>query len=161
MECIDCPKCYAYAYDTLVRPHPTKELISFGPVIDVDRIKKAAHSLTRDFIRASLDRRELRHLVVMCVERGGVVRPKNGTRNCIMIMNYWLERRLNDLGRLCELHFHHTGGYVIDEPAPKVVSARVHPLPPTTSTPIGTATPPTIPLRIRIPKNEESDTMTP
>jgi hypothetical protein len=158
MECIDCPKCYAYAYDTLIRPHPAKELISFGPVIDVDRIKKAAHSLTRDFIRASLDRRELRHLVVMCVERGGVVRPKNGTRNCIMIMNYWLERRLNDLGRLCELHFHHTGGYVIDEPAPsapsapKVASARVHPLPPAVSE---------LPLRIRIPKNEESDTMTP
>lgn len=155
MECIDCPKCYAYAYDTLVRPHPTKELISFGPVINVDRIKKAAHSLTHDFIRASLDRRELRHLVVMCVERGGVVRPKNGPRNCIMIMSYWLERRLNDLGRLCELHFHHTGGYVIEEPAPKLPSAssaRVHPLPLVVSE---------LPLRIRIPKNEESDTTTP
>jgi hypothetical protein len=126
--------CYAYAYDTLIRPHPLKEIKSFGHVIDLKRIKKAAHLLTRDFIRASLNPKEVKYLVIMCVEAGGVIRPESGTRNCMSIMWYWLERRIHELGQLREVHFNHTGGYAVEEPKPVLA-----------------------PLRIRIPKNERYD----
>ena len=139
MECHTCPKCYAYAYDTLIRPHPPNDVVSFGPVINIKRIKKAAHSLTRDFIRASLDPKEVRHLVIMCIEAGGVVRPKTGDRNCMSIMWFWLQKRFVALGDIGHIHFFHSGGFTPEVPEePKVQEAA--------------------PLRIRIPKRRNSIT---
>jgi hypothetical protein len=132
--------CYAYAYDTLIRPHPPKEVASFGHVIDLKRIKKAGHSLTHDFIRASLNPKDVSYLVMMCVEAGGVMKPKTGTRNCMSIMWYWLQKRFLALGDIDQIHFFHSGGLAPEEPETPVVVA------------------PTTPLRIRIPKRRNSIT---
>lgn len=130
MECINCPQCYAYAYDTLVRPASRARIDMFEHTVSMPRITKAAHALTPDFIRASVSPGDLTHVVLLCVEAGGVIRPKNRKRNAFAIIWLWIQERLRELGNMNEIHFEHSGGF-----APE--------LPPA---PIG------LPLRIRIPK---------
>ena len=74
MDCIHCPQCYAYAYDTLVRPASRSRIDMFEKTINIPRIAKAAHTLTPDFIRASVTPNDLSYIVLLCVEAGGVVR---------------------------------------------------------------------------------------
>jgi len=132
MECINCPQCYAYAYDTLVRPASRARVDMFEHTVNMPRITKAAHTLTTDFIRASVNKDDLSYIVILCVEAGGVVRPKNRKRNAFAIMSLWMQWRVKELGDMSAIHFEHSGGF-----APEL------PLPPQL---------PGAPLRIRIPR---------
>jgi hypothetical protein len=131
MECIHCPQCYAYAYDTLVRPASRARVDIFENTVSIPRIAKAAHTLTPDFIRASVTPGDLSYIVLRCVEAGGVVRPKNRKRDAFAIMWLWMQSRLLDLGNMVEIHFNHSGGFAPEPPAPA---------------------PALVPLRIRIPR---------
>ena len=97
MECIHCPQCYAYAYDTLIRPASRSRIDMFEKTINIPRIAKAAHTLR-------------------CVEAGGVVRPKNRKRDAFAIMWLWMQGRLTDLGNMAEIHFNHSGGFAPEPP---------------------------------------------
>ena len=130
MECINCPQCYAYAYDTLVRPASRTRLDMFEHTINMSRITKAAHTLTPDFIRASVTKDDLTHVVILCVEAGGIVRPKNRKRNAFAIMCLWMQGRVKELGDISAIHFEHSGGFAPEPPAPSALA----------------------PLRIRIPR---------
>ena len=130
MECINCPQCYAYAYDTLVRPASRARLDMFEHTINMSRITKAAHTLTTDFIRASVNPNDLSYIVILCVEAGGVIPPKNKKRDAFAIMWLWMQGRLTDLGNMSAVHFEHSGGFA-PEPPPS---------------------PSGLPLRIRIPQ---------
>ena len=124
MECIHCPQCYAYAYDTLVRPASRARVDMFENIISMRRIAKAAHMLTPDFIRASVTPGDLSYIVLLCVEAGGIVRPTNRKRDAFAIMWLWMQRRLRDLGNMAEIHFEHSGGYA-PEPPPSPLSLRI------------------------------------
>jgi len=130
MDCINCPQCYAYAYDTLVRPASRARVDMFENIISMRRIAKAAHMLTPDFIRASVHPKDLTHAVLLCVEAGGVIPPKNRKRDAFAIMWLWMQVRLRDLGNMTEIHFEHSGGFAPEPPVPA----------------------PLAPLRIRIPR---------
>ena len=130
MECINCPQCYAYAYDTLVRPASRARIDMFQHTVSMPRITKAAHTLTPEFIRASVLRGDLSYIVILCVEAGGIVRPTNRKRNAFAIMWLWMQGRIKDLGNMTEIHFEHSGGFA-PEPPPA---------------------PSGLPLRIRIPR---------
>jgi hypothetical protein len=133
MDCIHCPQCYAYAYDTLVRPASRARLDMFEQTVNMRRITKAAHTLTPDFIRASVTPNDLSYIVLLCVEAGGVIPPKNKKRDAFAIMWLWMQIRLTDLGNMTAIHFEHSGGYAPELPVPPAPS------------PLG-------PLRIRIPR---------
>ena len=120
--------CYAYAYDTLVRPASRARVDMFEHTVSIPRIAKAAHALTPEFIRASVTKDELSYVVLLCVEAGGVIPPKNRKRDAYAIMWLWMQSRLADLGNISAVHFEHSGGFA---PEPPVA--------------VG-------PLRIRIPK---------
>ena len=130
MDCINCPQCYAYAYDTLVRPASRARVDMFENIISMRRIAKAAHMLTPDFIRASVHPKDMTHAVLLCVEAGGVIPPKNRKRDAFAIMWLWMQVRLRDLGNMTEIHFEHSGGFAPEPPVPA----------------------PLAPLRIRIPR---------
>jgi hypothetical protein len=104
----------------------------FEHTVNMPRITKAAHTLTTDFIRASVNKDDLSYIVILCVEAGGVVRPKNRKRNAFAIMSLWMQWRVKELGDMSAIHFEHSGGF-----APEL------PLPPQL---------PGAPLRIRIPR---------
>lgn len=123
MECINCPKCYAYAYDTLVRPASCVRDDMFKNTVSIPRIAKAAHILTSDFIRASVTPDDLSYVVLLCVEAGGVMPPKNRKRDAFAIMWLWIQGRLLDLGDISAIHFEHSGGF-----APEPVMASSSPL---------------------------------
>jgi hypothetical protein len=125
MESISCPKCYAYAYDTLVRPASRARSDMFEHTISIPRIAKAAHTLTPDFIRASVTPSDLTHIVILCVEAGGVVPPKNRKRNAFAIMWLWMQGRIKDLGDMNEIHFEHSGGFVQESLPPRVLRIRI------------------------------------
>jgi hypothetical protein len=130
MECINCPQCYAYAYDTLVRPASRTRLDMFEHTINMSRITKAAHTLTREFVRANVTG-DLSYIIVLCVEAGGIVRPKNRKRNAFAIMCLWIQGRVKELGDISAIHFEHSGGFAPEPPpAPSALA----------------------PLRIRIPR---------
>jgi hypothetical protein len=133
MDCIHCPQCYAYAYDTLVRPASRARADIFENTVSIPRIAKAAHLLTPDFIRASVTKDDLSYIVILCVEAGGVIPPKNRKRDAFAIMWLWMQSRLLDLGNMSEIHFNHSGGFAPELPPPPA--------------PSGLA-----PLRIRIPR---------
>jgi len=133
MDCIHCPQCYAYAYDTLVRPASRARVDIFENTVSIPRIAKAAHLLTPDFIRASVTKDDLSYIVILCVEAGGVIPPKNRKRDAFAIMWLWMQSRLTDLGNMSEIHFEHSGGFAPELPAPPAPS-------------------PLAPLRIRIPR---------
>ena len=135
MDCIHCSQCYAYAYDTLVRPASRARVDMFEKTVSIPRIAKAAHTLTPDFIRASVTKDDLSYIVLLCVEAGGVVPPKNRKRDAFAIMWLWMQSRLLDLGNMSEIHFNHSGGFAPELPAPA----------PSPLAPLG-------PLRIRIPR---------
>jgi len=118
MECINCPQCYAYAYDTLVRPASRARVDMFENTVSIPRIAKAAHTLTPDFIRASVTKEDLSYIVLLCVEAGGVMPPKNRTRDAFAIMWLWIQGRLADLGDISAIHFEHSGGFVPEPPVP-------------------------------------------
>jgi hypothetical protein len=105
MESINCPQCYCYAYDTLVRPG---RVDMFENTISVPRIARSAHVLTSDFIRASTTPNDLSYIVTRCIEAGGVNRPKKGRRDAFSIMWLWIQTRIADLGNLNEIHFEHS-----------------------------------------------------
>lgn len=132
MDCIHCPQCYAYAYDTLIRPASRARVDMFEKTVSIPRIAKAAHLLTSDFIRASVTKDDLSYIVILCVEAGGVVPPKNRKRDAFAIMRLWMQSRLLDLGDMVEIHFNHSGGFAPEPPSP----------PPSAL----------VPLRIRIPR---------
>ena len=132
MDCIHCPQCYAYAYDTLVRPASRTRVDIFENTVSIPRIAKAAHLLTPDFIRASVTKDDLSYIVILCVEAGGVIPPKNRKRDAFAIMWLWMQNRLLDLGNMAEIHFNHSGGFAPELPTP--------------------APSPLAPLRIRIPR---------
>jgi hypothetical protein len=134
MDCIHCPQCYAYAYDTLVRPASRARVDIFENTVSIPRIAKAAHTLTPDFIRASVTPGDLSYIVILCVEAGGVIPPKNRKRDAFAIMWLWMQNRLLDLGNMSEIHFNHSGGFAPELPPPAPSLA-----------PLG-------PLRIRIPR---------
>jgi len=135
MDCIHCSQCYAYAYDTLIRPASRARVDIFENTISIPRIAKAAHTLTPDFIRASVTKDDLSYIVILCVEAGGVVPPKNRKRDAFAIMWLWMQSRLLDLGNIAEIHFNHSGGFAPELPTPA----------PSPLAPLG-------PLRIRIPR---------
>jgi hypothetical protein len=118
MDCIHCPQCYAYAYDTLVRPASRARVDIFENTVSIPRIAKAAHLLTPDFIRASVNPDDLAHIVLLCVEAGGIVPPKNRKRDAFAIMWLWMQTRLTDLGNMAAIHFEHSGGFAPELPAP-------------------------------------------
>jgi len=126
MECINCPQCYAYAYDTLVRPASRARIDMFEDTVSMPRITKAAHTLTPEFIRASVLPGDLSYIVILCVEAGGIVRPKNKKRNAFAIMWLWMQGRIKDLGNMTEIHFEHSGGFVPAQPtAPSTPLLRI------------------------------------
>ena len=125
MECIHCSQCYAYAYDTLVRPASRARVDMFEKTVSIPRILKSAHLITHDFIRASLSPDDLTHVVLLCVEAGGIVRPKKGKRDAFAIMWLWMQMRLTDLGNISAVHFDHSGGYVPEPAAPSPLRIRV------------------------------------
>jgi len=127
MESINCPKCYAYAYDTLVRPASCARIDMFEHTISIPRITKAAHTLTTDFIRASVTPGDLTHIVILCIEAGGVVPPKNRKRNAFAIMSMWMQGRMKELGNMNEIHFEHSGGFVPESLPPRVLRIRIPP----------------------------------
>lgn len=135
MDCIHCPQCYAYAYDTLIRPASRARVDMFEKTVSIPRIAKAAHTLTPDFIRASVTKDDLSYIVLLCVEAGGIVPPKNRKRDAFAIMWLWMQSRLLDLGNMAEIHFNHSGGFAPELPTPA----------PSPLAPLG-------PLRIRIPR---------
>jgi len=135
MDCIHCSQCYAYAYDTLIRPASRARVDIFENTVSIPRIAKAAHTLTPDFIRASVTKDDLSYVVLLCVEAGGVVPPKNRKRDAFAIMKLWMQSRLLDLGNMTEIHFNHSGGFAPELPTPA----------PSPLVPLG-------PLRIRIPR---------
>jgi len=100
----------------------------FEYTVSMSRITKAAHTLTPDFIRASITPGDLAHVVILCVEAGGVVRPKNRKRNAFAIMSMWMQGRVKDLGNMTEIHFEHSGGFT-PEPAPLPLRIRIPPCP--------------------------------
>jgi hypothetical protein len=113
-ECLTCPKCYSYAYDVLIHPHKLDS--PFAEIINLQPITRAAHSLTREFIRASFNRKEEMYLVILCVETGSVRKPIIARRNPITMMRIWIQDRLRCLGKLYAVHFEHSGGFA---PEPK------------------------------------------
>jgi hypothetical protein len=146
MECLTCPKCYNYAYDTLIRPHPINS--PFADAINLDPIIHSAHSLTHDFMRASLNRKEEMHLVILCVETGSVRKPVVGRRNPITMMRLWIQHRLHLMGNLNHLHFFHSGGYALEEHPPIQGPIRLR------ITCSEESITPVVSLRIRIPISE-------
>ena len=125
MDCITCPQCYAYAYDTLVRPASRARVDMFEKTVSMPRISKSAHLLTTDFIRASLNPQDLTHVVLLCVEAGGIIPPKNRKRDPFAIMWLWMQRRLTDLGNISAIHFEHSGGYAPEPPPSAPVPLRI------------------------------------
>lgn len=116
--------CYAYAYDTLVRPASPARIDMFEKTVSIRRIAKAGHLLTPDFIRASLNPDDLMHVVLLCVEAGGIIPPKNRKRDAFAIMWLWMQTRLTDLGNIAEIHFNHSGGFT-PEPPPLASPLRI------------------------------------
>jgi len=129
MECTNCPQCYAYAYDTLVRPASRTRIDMFEHTVSMPRITKAAHTLTTDFIRASVTPGDLSYIVLLCVEAGGVVPPKNRNRNAFAIMSLWMQGRVKDLGNMAEIHFEHSGGFAPEPALPAPLHIRIPPCP--------------------------------
>jgi len=125
MECINCPQCYAYAYDTLVRPASRARIDIFEHIVSMSRITKAAHTLTPEFIRACVTKGDLSYVVILCVEAGGVIPPKNRKRNAFAIMSLWMQGRIKDLGNMNEIHFEHSGGFVPESLPPRVLRIRI------------------------------------
>lgn len=125
MECIHCSQCYAYAYDTLVRPASRARVDMFEKTVSVPRIAKSAHLITSDFIRASLSPDDLTHAVLLCIEAGGVIPPKKGKRDAFAIMWLWMQVRLTDLGNISAVHFQHSGRYVPEPAVPPSPSLRI------------------------------------
>ena len=124
MESINCPKCYAYASDTLVRPASRARIDMFEHTISIPRITKAAHTLTTEFIRASITG-DLSYLIILCVEAGGVVPPKNRKRNAFAIMCLWMQGRMKEIGDMSAIHFEHSGGFVPESLPPRVLRIRI------------------------------------
>lgn len=112
--------CYAYAYDTLVRPASCARADMFKNTVSIPRIAKAAHTLTPDFIRASVTKDDLSYVVLLCVEAGGVIPPKNRKRDAYAIMCLWMQGRLLDLGNISAIHFEHSGGFAPEPPALRI-----------------------------------------
>lgn len=125
MECIHCSQCYAYAYDTLVRPASRARVDMFEKTVSIPRIAKSAHLITSDFIRASLSPDDLTHAVLLCIEAGGVIPPKKGKRDAFAIMWLWMQVRLTDLGNISAVHFQHSGGYVPEPAVPSPLRIRI------------------------------------
>jgi hypothetical protein len=142
MECLNCPKCYNYAYDTLIRPHPPNS--SFREIINLQPIIRSAHTLTYDFMRASLNPKEEMHLVILCVETGRVRQPEIGIRHPITMMRMWIQQRLRGMGKLYPLHFFHSGGYALEDTLPIQGPVRMKDIPVKC-------------LRIRIPPENECE----
>jgi hypothetical protein len=96
----------------------------FEHTVSMPRIAKAAHTLTSDFIRASVTG-DLSYIVILCVEAGGIVRPKNRKRNAFAIMCLWIQGRVKELGDISAIHFEHSGGFAPEPPAPSGLPLRI------------------------------------
>jgi hypothetical protein len=101
----------------------------FEHTVSMPRITKAAHTLTTDFIRASVTPGDLSYIVLLCVEAGGVVPPKNRNRNAFAIMSLWMQGRVKDLGNMAEIHFEHSGGFAPEPALPAPLRIRIPPCP--------------------------------
>lgn len=134
-----CPKCYAYVYDTIVRPPPFRDTFIYAAVINTKRGLRDVHSFIPDLIRAIEDDLEIPGIAVRFVEAGGICRPKCvNPKYVIPIAEMWVNIKLKEIGDLDQIHFLHSGGCEpesVKEPDPAPA-----------------------PLRIRIPRRRNSIT---